>query len=545
MSDESEEQPRWLEPIIIGPTWQRDEDGKFILPERTLGWGILGWCAEWLQNENGEPWTFTNEQARFVLWWYAVDEQGRFLYQTGVMQRLKGHGKSPFGAALCLAELCGPSQFSHFDEDGEAVGKRNTKAWVQVAAVSRDQTKNVTDQLIVLMTDDFIQSYGVEPGKEVTRAFNGKNRLETVTSSFRSAEGNRTTFSILDEPHHWVEGNGGHKLFEVIENNNVKSGGRILLLTNAYLPGEDSVLERIREQHNKFLEGSLQYDPGILYDSIEAHPETPLTPEGIRKVVPIIRGDSVWLDPERIVKSILNAAVSPARSRRMWLSQITADEDALLTDVDWRACEDSTLVLEPDDEIVLGFDGGKTDDATALVALRLSDNALFLLGLWEKLDTPDHEDWEVDQERVDSTVAEAFQTYKVRGFYADVALWESWIAEWANRYGEGLGIKASERNPIAWDMRTSRRFVTHAHERFLRSFLDKKLKHDGNLNLRRHFLNTRRRVNDDGVYFGKESRESKRKVDAYAASMLAHEAAYDYRNRGKKTQERGGGLWLM
>jgi len=54
--------------------------------------------------------------------------------------------------------------------------------------------------------------------------------------------------------------------------------------------------------------------------------------------------------------------------------------------------------------------------------------------------------------------------------------------------------------------------------------------------MRRHVLNARRRTNNHGVGFGKESRESPRKVDIYAALMLAHEALHDLRTRGKKVK---------
>jgi hypothetical protein len=79
-------------PVVIGPTWKRGEDGKFVLPQYTLGWEILGWTAEWLQHSEGIPWQYTAEQARFVLWWYAIDDEGRFVYRDGVLQRLKGWG---------------------------------------------------------------------------------------------------------------------------------------------------------------------------------------------------------------------------------------------------------------------------------------------------------------------------------------------------------------------------------------------------------------------------------------------------------------------
>lgn len=75
---------------VHGNTWRVSEGGTWYLPEKTLGWQILGWCSSYLRNEDGESWSFTLEQARFILWWYAVDDRGRFVYRTGVLQRLKG-----------------------------------------------------------------------------------------------------------------------------------------------------------------------------------------------------------------------------------------------------------------------------------------------------------------------------------------------------------------------------------------------------------------------------------------------------------------------
>lgn len=74
-------------PVRIGPP------GKPVL---TLGWDALAWTAERLLQpdgpEAGQPWRYTTEQARFVLWWYAVDERGRFIYRRGMLRRLKGWG---------------------------------------------------------------------------------------------------------------------------------------------------------------------------------------------------------------------------------------------------------------------------------------------------------------------------------------------------------------------------------------------------------------------------------------------------------------------
>lgn len=534
-----------LEPIYIGPTWQRNDDGSWRLPDKTLGWQIAGWCAEYLHGDDGKPWKFTREQLRFVLWWYAVDDTGRFVYRKGVLQRLKGWGKDPLLAVLCLVELVGPSRFSHFDNNGDPVGIPHPQAWVQVAAVSRDQTRNTMTLFPSLMSDHFVATYNISPGAELIRANGGKQRLEAVTSSYRALEGGRSTFVVLNETHHWVRGNNGDKMYETIDGNATKKDSRYLAITNAYLPGEDSVAEKMREAYDKIVEGRAA-DVGFVYDSVEAHPSTPLTPEALRIVLPKIRGDAVWLNVETIIQSVLDTTMSPARSRRMWLNQIVADEDALYGPAEWDVLADEDAVLMPGDPVVLGFDGGKTDDATALVALRITDSCAFTLGVWQRpegLDSKSH--WEVPRETVDSEVHEAFRLYDVQGFYADVALWESYISEWSQAYGEKLAVKASERSVIGWDMRQSLQRVTRAHERLVRTVLDKKLKHNGDLAMRRHVLNARRRTNNYGVSFGKESRESPRKVDIYAALMLAHEALHDLRTRGKKPAERTGKGWFL
>lgn len=83
-------------PLSIGPTWQRDEEGRWAQPRWTLGRQAAAWAFETLLQPDGtnagQPWRFTNEQYRFLLWWYAIDESGRFVYRRGVLRRMKGWG---------------------------------------------------------------------------------------------------------------------------------------------------------------------------------------------------------------------------------------------------------------------------------------------------------------------------------------------------------------------------------------------------------------------------------------------------------------------
>ena len=109
-----------LEPHFIGPTWQKTLDGDWYIPEHSLGWGVINWWFKYLNTpsgtDKGTEFIPTLEQARFILWWYAVDENGEFVYRNGTFRRLKGHGKDPMAAAMALVELSGPVAFSHFDE---------------------------------------------------------------------------------------------------------------------------------------------------------------------------------------------------------------------------------------------------------------------------------------------------------------------------------------------------------------------------------------------------------------------------------------------
>jgi hypothetical protein len=88
----------------MGPTWDRnpDWDGPrdphgYILPKFTLGYQVIKWVQDNLLDDESDeeseiPFRLTAEQARFLLWFYAVDEHGHFLYREVVLQRLKGWG---------------------------------------------------------------------------------------------------------------------------------------------------------------------------------------------------------------------------------------------------------------------------------------------------------------------------------------------------------------------------------------------------------------------------------------------------------------------
>ena len=509
-------------PVKIGPVWQKNPDGSWMLPERTLGWQILGWIAEWLERED-EPWIATPEQARFILWFYAVDCNGRFIYRRGVLQRLKGWGKDPVAAVLSIVELVGPSRFDHWGPDGQPVGKPHPNAVVQVAAVSLDQTTNTRDLYPDMIPQRTREAFNMDVQREIIYADGGRKKLTMISASFRSAEGKRPTFAILNETHHWVPTQGGKHLYETITNNAAKVKGRILCITNAYEPSEQSVAQDIREAQEKVWAG-LEEPSGWLYDSLEAHPDAPLDPAWTPYILETIRGDAVWLDVETIMEEILDGSKVASRKRRMWFNQIVATEDGIYSPGEWDAikregCAGTKADLQPGDSITLGFDGGSTDDATALVAIRISDRVVGPLAIWEK--PQGMSDWEINRWHVDSEVNEAFANYDVQAFFADKALWESYIDKWRDLYGDRLLVKAGAGHSIVLDMRGNKQLIAAGHESYMSHVLDKKVWHNGDRRLRIHALNAVRHHNGHGIVPFKESPESPKKIDAYVASLLA------------------------
>jgi hypothetical protein len=194
--------PLSVEPSVLGPTWVRGPDGRFVLPELSLGWHVVAWAGRWLQHANGRPWRYTGEQFRWLLWWMAVDETGRFLFRDGVFQRLKGHGKDPLGATLCAVEFVGPSRpsgaLAELDNEwgvpaGQPLGVPHPEAWVQTAAVSKDQTRNTMTLFPGMFSKPAIREFEIDLGKEIIYAHKGQQRIESVTSSPRALEGARST----------------------------------------------------------------------------------------------------------------------------------------------------------------------------------------------------------------------------------------------------------------------------------------------------------------------------------------------------------------
>jgi len=472
-----------VEPIYYGPTWQKDDDGNFVLPKWTIGWQALKWARENLHGFDGDELILTPEQVRFILWWYAVDENGRFAYREGVLQRLKGWGKDPLVAIIACIEFLGPCRFAGWaakamPERGLVVGDpyavENPNAWIQVAAVTQEQTKNTMTlfpNMISMACQKAHQMNAHSFGATLITSHRGGRRIQAVTSNPAALEGGRPTFVIKNETHHWQSHNRGLEMAAVITRNATKAKGgaaRTLSITNAYEPSETSVAKAERETWEE-QEAGLAIKTRRLYDSIEAPEDAGMMPPRMRTkdyvppadddfegqeledaeikayiaaIISAVRGDASWLDVEGIVDSILDKNNPISTSRRFWFNQIVADEDAwvdhLAVDAGVhelvrgereraRRSEGDALragwnIVSPTDPVVMTFDGSKTDDATVLNGTRLSDGYSFVIGIWQdrsKRDPKKPSKYLIPREAVSARVDEAFERFNIVAFWGD------------------------------------------------------------------------------------------------------------------------------
>lgn len=444
--------------------------------------------------------------------------------------------------------------------------------------MSKDQTRNTMALFQALFSAECKKEHGIDVGKEQVYAYQGRRLIQAVTSSPKTLEGGRVTFVLKNETHHWLSNNNGHEMADVIERNATKSKGgtaRTLSITNAYEPSEDSVAQHEREAWENERAG-LSVDTGTLYDSLEASPEAVLawdknldgsepTEEQIKAyigaVIEGVRGDATWLNVERIVSSILDTKNPPSRSRRFYYNQVNAAEDA------WAKPEAVEAATEPyvkslrdgavegdalrvgwipmsKEEVVMFFDGSKSDDATGIVLCRISDGYVFTGGIWQKPAGDRGKGWIVPRYEVDQRVDELFERFNIVAFFADPShakdeddsrFWDGLIDGWHRKYKDRLGLwsrkSGDNEHSIMWDMTSPERtkLFVGAAETFQSELhtmtADEKyacpFTHDGHPALKQHMKNAKSYAGKDGVSLWKGHRESARKIDLAVCAVGA------------------------
>jgi hypothetical protein len=505
----------------------------------TLGFIVADWieanCAVPDGEKAGEPFLLTDEQLRFLLWHYRLRPKAKkagkpssaFEFRRSQLVRPQKWGKGPLSAAMICAEAAGPVLFAGWDRDGEPIGKSWATPWIQVVAVSEDQTDNVWTALVPMIELGALNAEIPDTGKtriNVSGAYGSAGKIEPVTSAAISRLGQRITFAVHDETHSWTEHNGGVRLADVQRRNLAGMGGRSIETTNAWDPSEESVAQVTHESA----------PPDVYRDFVVAPEGSVRNKRDRRRVLKAVYGDSWWVDVDRIEAEILELLPrDPNQAERFYFNRLVAGADKAFDLELW-----NSLTLEeeiaPGRLVALGFDGSRRLDSTGLVATDVELGHQVVVGAWERPREMRLEDWEIPADEVTAAVDLAFETWDVWRLYGDPPYWETPMDEWAGRWGE-------ERVVRWWTNRL--KAVAYALKAFTGDIASGELSHDGNEVLSRHIGNavkhqTRMR-DDDGAWLWvirKDNPKSPRKIDLAMAALLSWEARGDAIKDGALTK---------
>ncbi len=503
--------------------WRGPVAGSDLLEDAfpSLGWEIVDILDDlfwWMP--------CTEKQIRTLVEVYRVDPVAeRRAYRKAQLMDPKGTGKSPEAAKFSITELELPVVFDGWDANGDPVGRPRTKPtpWVQIAAVSLDQTDNTYGALLELLSDHdgtAAERLGLDPGDTRTvRRSNHRARIDKVTASAGAREGQPITAAVKDETHLWTPSNGGVVLSRTIDRNLGKMDGFGLETTNQIDPSVNSVAQITDE-------AATAKSPGLYQRKGSApHVVSLNDTRMLRRSLKMLYRDSPWVDVERIIEEIRDPATPEADARRFYLNEAWAGADAAWDEPTWteRRHPDG-LVMPPDrDQIALGFDGARFHDSTALVGVRLEDRHEFVIDAWERPVDVDDEDWEVPGPDVAAAIEMAFDRWKVALAYFDPPYWEDDVDRWAGQHSSVKKWWTNRPKPMAYAVRAFDQLLASGGTT-----------NDGSELLTAHHLNAQKRAtkirDDEGRFLWtiqKKAPKSPAKIDARVAGILAHEAAGD------------------
>jgi hypothetical protein len=446
---------------------------------------------------------------------------------------------------------------------------------VQVTSNSEEQSKDLLRVANAMWSREAREYYGLDCGATRAVVKSSGGRFEVTTASEASSEGDPTTCSLINESHHMTESSGGVKLANVARRNVAKSPRQIqarsLEFTNAHAQGADSVAEASfvawqRQQQEGF--------PGardILYDSIEAPPDTQIiTAEGRMRGLRAAYMDSPWSDLERISAEMLDPRTSVADTIRYYLNGLASAEDA------WVDAGRFDVLAEPREvppgtPVALFLDCSKSEDATALMACTL-DYYCFQVDVWERPRGRRGDLWVVPRGEVDAAVRAAMAEFRVVWLGvdpgpaadddADALYWGVLIDKLHRDFASKLPLWATpgrDGSSVLFDMRLSSSGGSHRNWLFTKAAemvehwvdgdgegLASPFRWDGSPALRRHVHAAKARPNRWGTSLGKVSRDSTRVVDLAVAMVGAAMGARIAGNSGKTTSQKrkpGKGRW--
>lgn len=484
--------PRWLTPVS-----QEGIDsgqGKLVI-DFAETYGII--TKDSVAGKSGSPLVLRDWQQELIQHMFAY-ENGGLKHRVQLIGMPRKSGKSALGSVLALYSLIvGP-------KGGEVYSVAAEKEQARIVFKDAKRIIEASPDLsgMVNMYRDAIE---VPATGSVYRA---------LSAEAYSKEGLNPHFVMFDELH----AQPNRELFDVMS---LAMGSRgnlatLVAITTAGVKmdntGRDSIAYSLYQYGQKAAQGEV--DDSSFFMAWWEDDGDHRDPETWRKANPGFGDISDPADFESAVKRTPEAEFRTKRCNQ-WVSSATA----WLPSGAWEECEEQ-FEISQDDEIILGFDGSFSGDASVIVGATIPKDAdekirIFLVKAWEKDLTEDDDNWRVDIAEVENTIIDFCANHpNVREIACDPFRWQRSMQVLEDR---GLPV-------VEWPSTSARRMVP-ACAKFYDGVVEKRFIHDGNPILTRHLENAVTKIDNLGPRIVKERRGSPRKIDAAVAAILAVDRA--------------------
>lgn len=226
-------------------------------------------------------------------------------------------------------------------------------------------------------------------------------------------------------------------------------------------------------------------------------------------------------DPEDFHSAVKRTPEAEFRTKRMnlWVNAQEAWLPAGLWD-DLEVADE----LDSETEVIIGFDGSFSNDATAIVAVTVEDKPrIFVIDVWEKKQT-DTDDWRVPMTEVDAVMLQTCGLLNVVEVVCDPYRYQREMENWS---AAGLPV-------VEYSSSSPARMVP-ATAKFYDAVGARELAHDHNATLARHIDNCVIKYDRLGPRIVKEHRGSPRKIDCAVAAVMAFDRATQVRENEPET----------
>jgi len=429
---------------------------------------------------------------------FSIREDGRLKHRTALIGMARKNGKSALSSGIALwglfmGEQGGEVYSCADDRDQARIVFGDAKKMIEAEPELLAQTKLYRDAIEIPSTGSVYR---------------------VLSSEAYTKEGLSPTLVIMDELHALPS----RELFDVMQ---LGMGARreplLLAITTAGVKsdttGQDSIAYSLYQYGQKVARGEI-VDPSFFMAWWEAPVDADhKNPETWKLANPAYGDLNSTEDFESAVKRTPEAEFRTKRTNA-WVSSQTA----WLPSGVWESRQ-KERVIDFNTEVVLGFDGSFSGDASVIVGVTIEEQPhVFLVKAWEK-QTTDDDTWRVDPLEVEKSIFDACAKYNVKEIACDPFRWQRTMQVLQDA---GLPI-------VEWPSTSAARMIP-ACSKFYDAVTGEKLTHDGDPLLTRHINNAVVKIDRLGPRIVKEHRGSLRKIDAAVASIIAFDRATVSRN---------------